>query len=320
MVPDLRLQPTGMSLSHSRPGTTYRRSMPSATSSRAGGLMSYGTDRVAEMGQAASYLDRILRGAGPATCRCRRRPSSRQPSTSRPPRPSVALAARHHVPAVYAFSYLVAGGGLMSYGFHLIVASEMRSGSVLSRPHLSRRRGLATCRCRRRPSSRQAVNLKTAKDPRPDDPANASRPRRRGDRVRRRAVLSFLGAAAVASPLPVRAQRASTRPRIGVLLVGLSRDSKAAQHFQQELRALGYSDGRDVVIEWRSAEGDYDRVPRLVAELVQSRVDVIVLDSFATEVTKRFTSQIPIVMALVLSDQGSSTVWHILAATSPASP
>ena len=64
-----------------------------------------------------------------------------------------------------------------------------------------------------------------------------------------------------------------------------------------------------MVIEWRSANGDYDRVPELVADLVQSKVDVIVQDStVGTEVTKRSTSTIPIVMALVLDPVGSGLV------------
>ena len=64
-----------------------------------------------------------------------------------------------------------------------------------------------------------------------------------------------------------------------------------------------------MVIEWRSANGDYDRVPALIADLLQSKVDVIVEDStVGTELTKRATSTIPIVMALVLDPVGSGLV------------
>ena len=55
----------GMSSLHSRPSTACRRSTPSATSLRLAASCRYGTDRVAEMRQAASYVDRILRGAAP---------------------------------------------------------------------------------------------------------------------------------------------------------------------------------------------------------------------------------------------------------------
>ena len=81
--------------------------------------------------------------------------------------------------------------------------------------------------------------------------------------MRRRTFIAALGGAA-AWPLVVRAQQVRL-PRIGVLLVGLSPDSKAAQHFRRGLRDAGYFEGRNVVIEWRSANGDYDRVPRLVS-------------------------------------------------------
>jgi putative ABC transport system substrate-binding protein len=63
------------------------------------------------------------------------------------------------------------------------------------------------------------------------------------------------------------------------------------------------------VIEWRFAKGDYDRVPELVADLISSRVDLMVMDStVGTQVAKRATSTIPIVMALVLDPVGSGLV------------
>ena len=97
--------------------------------------------------------------------------------------------------------------------------------------------------------------------------------------------------------------------RIGVLLVGLSPESNEAKQFRLGLRDAGYFEGRDLVIEWRSAHGNYDQVPALVADLVQSKVDVIVQDStVGTELTKRATSTIPIVMALVLDPIGSGLV------------
>ena len=55
------------------------------------------------------------------------------------------------------------------------------------------------------------------------------------------------------------------------------RRSKDAQAFRQGLRDAGTSEGHDVVIEWRSANGDYDRLPELAADLVQRKVDVIVV-------------------------------------------
>jgi len=128
--------------------------------------------------------------------------------------------------------------------------------------------------------------------------------------MKRREFIIALGGAAVAWPLAARAQQRVTPPRrIGVLLVGLSSESKEAKQFRLGLRDAGYSEGHDVVIEWRSANGNCDLVPALVADLVQKKVEVIVQDStVGTEVTKHATSTIPIVMALVLDPIGSGLV------------
>ena len=127
--------------------------------------------------------------------------------------------------------------------------------------------------------------------------------------MKRREFLGALGGTAVVWPLAARAQRVAPPQRIGVLLVGLSPESKEAKQFRLGLRDAGYSEGRDVVIEWRSAKGNYGRVPELIADLIQKRVDVIVQDStVGTEATMRSTSTIPIVMALVLDPVGSGLV------------
>ena len=81
------------------------------------------------------------------------------------------------------------------------------------------------------------------------------------------------------------AQQAASLRRIGVLLVSFSPESREAQAFRQGLLDAGYS-RRNVVIEWRFANGDYDRVPGMAADLVQSKVDVIVaggLQSYGIE-------------------------------------
>src|SRR5215475_13543236 len=103
-------------------------------------------------------------------------------------------------------------------------------------------------------------------------------------------------------------QPASTR-HIGVLLALFSQESPEAQAFRQGLRDAGYIEGRDVVIEWRSSGGDYARVPGLVTDLVQRKVDVIVVDStVATRAAKRATSTIPIVMATIADPVGTGLV------------
>src|SRR3954468_17136270 len=129
---------------------------------------------------------------------------------------------------------------------------------------------------------------------------------------RREFIMLLGGAAAGIWPFAARAQKIAAPRRVGVLLVGLSPESKEAQHFRRGLRDAGYSEARDLVIEWRSAKGDYDLVPKLIAELVEARVDVIVLDStVATELAKRATSTIPIVMALVVDPVGSGLVQRL---------
>jgi putative ABC transport system substrate-binding protein len=126
--------------------------------------------------------------------------------------------------------------------------------------------------------------------------------------VNRRAFVTGLGAV-LAAPRAVDAQQMASRRRIGVLLVGLSPESKEAHSFRQGLRDAGYVEGTNVVVEWRSANGDYKRVPDLIADFVQQRVDVIVLDStVATQLTMRSTSTIPIIMALVVDPVGSGLV------------
>jgi putative ABC transport system substrate-binding protein len=126
--------------------------------------------------------------------------------------------------------------------------------------------------------------------------------------MKRREFITLVGGAAAAWPITAQTQPVSL-PRIGVLLVGLSPDSKAAQHFRRGLRDAGYFEGRNVVIEWRYAKGDYEKVRAFVDEFVRSKVNVMVMDStIGTEVAKRATSTIPIVMALVLDPVGSGLI------------
>ena len=76
---------------------------------------------------------------------------------------------------------------------------------------------------------------------------------------------------------PLEAQQPTKVPRIGYL-AGASPSAVAAriEAFRQGLRELGYVEGKNIVIEWRYAEGKLDRLPALAAELVRLKVDVIV--------------------------------------------
>jgi len=133
-------------------------------------------------------------------------------------------------------------------------------------------------------------------------------------RITRRAFVRDLAMLVGYLGMPVMAypQQPASPRRIGVLLVGFSPESKEAQAFRQGLRDAGYAEGRDLVIEWRSANGDYDQVPRLVAALVQRKVDVIVVvTTVAALAVKRATSTIPIVMAIVADPVGSGLVTNL---------
>ena len=129
----------------------------------------------------------------------------------------------------------------------------------------------------------------------------------------RRAVLNSLVALAAGAAIAnvsdyAHAQQRTTPWRIGVLTGG-KWPEETMQEFRQALVEAGYSEGRDVVIEWRPASGNFDRLPELAAELVQRKVDVIVVDStLATRALKRATPTIPIVMAFVSDPVGSGLV------------
>ena len=95
------------------------------------------------------------------------------------------------------------------------------------------------------------------------------------------------------------AQQPTKVPRIGYLSAASpSANAARIEAFRQGLRELGYVEGKNIVIEWRYAEGKLDRLPALAAELVRLKVDIIVTAGpTATRAAKEATSTIPIVMA-----------------------
>ena len=99
--------------------------------------------------------------------------------------------------------------------------------------------------------------------------------------------------------LSAEAQQPTKVPRIGYLAgASLSANAARIEAFRQGLRELGYVEGKNIVIEWRYAEGKLDRLPALAAELVRLKVDVIVTAGpTATRAAKEATATIPIVMA-----------------------
>jgi putative tryptophan/tyrosine transport system substrate-binding protein len=119
--------------------------------------------------------------------------------------------------------------------------------------------------------------------------------------VRRRDFITLLGGAA-AWPLAARAQQPAAKvPRIGFLGNSTADlEANLVGPFRDGLRALGYEEGRNIVIEYRWAEGEYERFPALIAELVASNVDVIVTAGTpASLAVKKATTTIPLVMVAV---------------------
>jgi ABC-type uncharacterized transport system substrate-binding protein len=117
-------------------------------------------------------------------------------------------------------------------------------------------------------------------------------------------VSALLGTAAAQSPKKV--------PRVGYLNPGSPSDplsQRRLEAFRQGLRELGYVEGQNIAIEFRWAEGQYDRYPALAADLVRSKVDVIVaMSGAATQAAQQATRTIPIVMSLVNDPVGSGLV------------
>jgi putative ABC transport system substrate-binding protein len=94
--------------------------------------------------------------------------------------------------------------------------------------------------------------------------------------MRRRDFITLLGSAAVV-PLVANAQQPGKVWHIGYLS-GVSRSAASDTYaaFLQGMGELGYVEGKDFVIEWRSVEGKYERIPEIATELVGLKVDVIV--------------------------------------------
>jgi putative tryptophan/tyrosine transport system substrate-binding protein len=129
----------------------------------------------------------------------------------------------------------------------------------------------------------------------------------------RRVFLAY-GAAFLAAPFAAEAQQAGKVARIGFLSPYSASADPSRRHeaFRQGLRELGYIEGRNIVIEYRFAEGRFDRLADFAAELVQRKVDVIVaVVTQASLAAKKATTTIPIVMIGVGDPLGSGLVTNL---------
>ena len=119
-----------------------------------------------------------------------------------------------------------------------------------------------------------------------------------------------LSAMLFALSLSAEAQQPTKIPRIGYLGFGSpSTIPDRIEAFRQGLRELGYVEGKNIIIEWRHAEGKADRLPSLAAELLRLKVEIIVTNGpYSTRAAKQATVTVPIVMASVGDPVGDGIV------------
>src|SRR3990172_954852 len=124
--------------------------------------------------------------------------------------------------------------------------------------------------------------------------------------MRKKIIGLALSAVLLALSLPSAAQQAKKVPRVGYLWFGFApspapaRPNPQVESFRQGLRELGYVEEKNIIVEFRYAEGKFERLPGLAAEFVRLKVDVIVTASTpAIRAAQHATNTIPIVMANV---------------------
>ncbi len=115
--------------------------------------------------------------------------------------------------------------------------------------------------------------------------------------MRRNIIFLAMAFAVLVSAHPASAQKAGNVPRIAILSFARLGPSETIDALRQGLRDLGYVEGHNIIIEYRFAEREYDRFPRLGAELVSLNPDVIITSTTPGVLAeKKATTSIPIVV------------------------
>src|SRR3989442_14654152 len=131
--------------------------------------------------------------------------------------------------------------------------------------------------------------------------------------LNRRRFLCAVAGSLLPAPIVAEAQQAGKVYRIGYLGPSSAPAvSRFIEAFRQGLRELGWVEGQSIVIEYRFAEGQYDRLPDLAAELARLKVDVIVaIPTPAAVAAKNATAMIPIVMTNVADPVGLGLIANL---------
>src|SRR5215510_10296018 len=129
-------------------------------------------------------------------------------------------------------------------------------------------------------------------------------------RLRKAALASILFAGAMLAVAVAEAQQPKKVPKIGYLTgASPSFEAHRIEGFRQGLRDLSYIEGENILVEYRYAEGNLDRIPGLVGELVQLKVDVLVSGNFqAIRTAKQASKTIPIVMVTTVDPVATGLV------------